>query len=54
MHYATAGTILARYLGIAARYCEGYIIGADMLTSAEKIEDGYQITLTRAQSHAWL
>lgn len=53
MHYATAGTILARYLGIAARYCEGYIIGADMLTSAEKIEDGYQITLTRAQSHAW-
>lgn len=53
MHYATAGTVLARYLGIPARYCEGYIVGADILDTAELTEDGYQIVLTDEQSHAW-
>ncbi len=47
MHYATAGTILARYLGIPARYCEGYLVNED----AEN--DGTTYTLTDEQSHAW-
>ncbi|MGN1404271.1 MAG: transglutaminase family protein [Ruminococcus sp.] len=53
MHYAAAGTILARYLGIPARYCEGYLVGKDMLESAEISEDGYTVTLTDRQAHAW-
>lgn len=53
MHYASAGTILARYLGIPARYCEGYLVGNDMLKSAEVSDDGYTVTLTDRQAHAW-
>lgn len=54
MHFATAGTILARYLGIPARYCEGYIADNDILGSAERNEDHtLSITLTDRQSHAW-
>ena len=45
-HYAAAGTILARYLGIPARYCEGYLVDP---TNA----DGTTIQLTDRQSHAW-
>lgn len=53
VHYATAGTILARYLGIPARYCEGYLVGKDILESAEINDDGYTVTLTDRQAHAW-
>ena len=49
VHYATAGTILARYLGIPARYCEGYLIGSDVLQKASQSK----ITVTDKQSHAW-
>lgn len=49
VHYATAGTILARYLGIPARYCEGYLIGSDVLQKASQTK----ITVTDKQSHAW-
>ncbi|MFR6496913.1 MAG: transglutaminase-like domain-containing protein [Ruminococcus sp.] len=44
VHYATAGTILARHLGIPARYCEGYLVGEDILDSASVDSDGYRGT----------
>lgn len=53
VHYAAAGTILARYLGIPTRYCEGYLVGKDVLASASIGEDGYTVTLTDRQAHAW-
>lgn len=53
VHYASAGTILARYLGIPARYCEGYLVGNDMLDSAKQTDNAYSITLTDRQAHAW-
>ena len=39
MHFATAGTILARHLGIPARYCEAHLVDREVLTSAS-IRDG--------------
>lgn len=53
VHFATAGVILARYLGIPARYCEGYLVNDDIYEEATLTEDGYTITLTDRQSHAW-
>lgn len=54
VHYATAGTILARYVGIPARYCEGFVVENDMWQDAVQTEnDDFQITLTDRQSHAW-
>ena len=53
VHYATAGTILARHLGIPARYCEGYLVGEDILDSASVDSDGYTVELKDRQAHAW-
>lgn len=53
VHYAAAGTLLARYLGIPTRYCEGYIVGNDLLRNAEKTNDTYKISVTDRQAHAW-
>lgn len=53
VYYATAGTILARYLGIPARYCEGYLVGNDILKRADDSGNGYTVTLTDRQAHAW-
>ncbi|MBQ8513870.1 MAG: transglutaminase domain-containing protein [Ruminococcus sp.] len=54
MHYATAGTLIARYLGIPARYCEGYIMSADMIQEAPENEDGsVTLTLKDSAGHAW-
>lgn len=43
MHFATAGTILARHLGIPARYCEGYLVDSEVLNSAS-IRDGRYVS----------
>lgn len=54
MHYATAGTLIARYLGIPARYCEGYIMSAEMMQAAQENEDGsVTLTLKDSAGHAW-
>ena len=50
MHYATAGTILARMAGIPARYCEGYLISEDDLSE----KDGHWYAQMKDSSaHAW-
>ncbi len=54
MHYATAGTVIARYLGIPSRYCEGYIVSRDMMDEGEVNSDGsVTVTLQDSASHAW-
>jgi len=45
-YYATALTVLARTLGIPARYVEGYSLPVDA-------EANEEIILTEAESHAW-
>ncbi|MGN0593174.1 MAG: transglutaminase family protein [Ruminococcus sp.] len=54
VHYATAGTILARYFGIPARYCEGYVLSLEMMENGEKNADGsVTITIPDSAGHAW-
>ncbi len=53
VHFASAGTVIARYLGIPARYCEGYLLGDDVLQQAKETRNGYTVTLTDRQAHAW-
>lgn len=54
MHYATAGTILARMAGIPARYATGYIIVGDDFNDNTKNSDGtYTINVMDNRSHAW-
>ena len=36
MHFATAGTILARYFNIPSRYCEGYVVSSEMMQAGQK------------------
>lgn len=54
MHFASAGVILARYFGVPARYCEGYIVSTDMMSEGNKNEDGsVTIDIPDSASHAW-
>ena len=50
VHYATAATLLLRYLGVPARYVEGYFLSAD---EAEMYQAGESIILTEQHAHAW-
>ncbi|MBQ8687666.1 MAG: transglutaminase domain-containing protein [Ruminococcus sp.] len=54
MHYATAGTVIARYLGIPARYCEGYVLSQDSMADGKENEDGFVIVdVPDSAGHAW-
>lgn len=54
VHFATAGVLLARYAGIPARYCEGYVATPSDFEKAKQKKDGsYTVTLTDARAHAW-
>lgn len=50
VHYASAAVLMYRYLGIPARYVEGYLITPEM---AENVGAGQQITVTGKSAHAW-
>ena len=59
MHYASASTLLLRYIGIPARYCEGYALTVNQLADGEMLidENGerkVKVELTDAQAHAWV
>ena len=59
MHYASASTLLLRYIGIPARYCEGYVITANQLAEAELLidENGdrkVKVAISDALAHAWV
>lgn len=50
VHYATAGTLLLRQLGIPARYVSGYVVTQNGYFPTE---DGYTKTIKDTQAHAW-
>ncbi len=59
MHFASASTLILRYIGIPARYCEGYALTANQLAEAELFidENGerkVKVELSDAQAHAWV
>lgn len=51
VHYATAATMMYRYLGIPARYVEGYLVTPDLVADAEEYQE---ISVTGKQAHAWV
>ena len=60
MHYASSATLLLRYIGIPARYCEGYVIKPSDLSEGEIVwedEDGakhVRVQISDANAHAWV
>jgi len=50
VHYATLATLLLRWYGVPARYCEGYFVSADR---AERYADGETVLLYETEAHAW-
>ncbi|MGN0664916.1 MAG: transglutaminase domain-containing protein [Huintestinicola sp.] len=53
-HFASAGVLLARSLGIPARYCEGYVIKPDDMSSLGKKGTEITVSLTDTRAHAWI
>lgn len=51
VHYATAATLMYRYLGIPARYVEGYLITPQM---AKDVAAYQPIEVTGENAHAWV
>lgn len=61
MHYASSATLLLRYIGIPARYCEGYVIKPSDLTEGEIVREDEEtgakyvkVEITDANAHAWV
>lgn len=50
VHYATAAVLMLRYMGVSARYVEGYFLSAE---DAARYKAGETITLTEENAHAW-
>lgn len=53
VHYATAGVLLLRALGVPARFAEGYIVTVDDYENGEKTDDGY-VKIADDHAHAWV
>lgn len=51
MHFATAGTLLLRELGVPARYVSGYIV---IPSDFEEGERGYKAEVTDYAAHTWV
>ena len=49
-HYATVATLMLRYLGVPARYVEGYFLSEE---KAEALKGQSEVLLTEADAHAW-
>jgi len=59
MHFASAATLVLRYVGIPSRYCEGYALTANQLAEGELLidENGdrkVKVEISDAQAHAWV
>jgi transglutaminase-like putative cysteine protease len=50
-HFASAGVLLLRQMGIPARYASGYIVKADSFF--QKTSAGYTAVVTDRAAHAW-
>lgn len=53
VHYATAGALLLRALGIPTRFAEGYIVTSDDYINGEKTSDGF-VKIADDHAHAWV
>lgn len=51
MHFASAGTLLLRELGVPARYASGYVVRP---TDFKKVDNGYHAQILDYHSHAWV
>lgn len=49
-HFASAGTLLLRELGVPARYVGGYVVKQSDIA---KEDDGYEATVMDSAAHAW-
>lgn len=70
VHFASSATLLLRYLGIPARYVEGYVIDAENFQYSKELEEENpsdwlegvdvsseeveEVSLTDANGHAWV
>lgn len=55
VHYAAAGMLAFRALGIPARYVEGFLVGVENYDTGQKNADGtISMTLTDINAHAWV
>lgn len=50
VHYATIATLMLRYMGVPARYVEGYFLPGE---EAASYQPGETISLTERHAHAW-
>ena len=50
VHYATAATLILRYLGVPARYVEGYYMSVDEMRN---VKAGQPVKIKKKQAHAW-
>ena len=50
VQYATAATLMLRYLGVPSRYVEGYYVSKQDVAD---VAPGDTITVTKGQAHAW-
>lgn len=53
-HYASAGTLLLRKMGIPARYASGYMISAEEFRENEDREGKYLAGVRDSDAHAWV
>jgi len=69
-HFASAATMILRYMGVPARYVEGYIISASDIAESERLDASYsdymtgvspigetgvlEVEVTDASAHAWV
>lgn len=51
VHYAAAAAVMYRFLGIPARYVEGYLLTPDLVSGAGSNE---KIQVTGEEAHAWV
>lgn len=52
VHFASAGVLILRYLGIPARYVSGYRVDYDSIRRDK--DGGYSASVTDSDAHAWI
>lgn len=57
MHFATAGVLMFRALGVPARYAEGYVVPAEAIRKAEasvELQALTEVSIPDKNAHAWV
>ncbi len=53
-HFAASATLIMRYMGIPARYCEGYLLEGSTGTQKDTTTGVYEAELSDANAHSWV